>query len=57
MRTWTGSARARESGVRTVLMRTAMVLGPGGALSKLMPTFLNKTSYLNSFENPFPSPV
>lgn len=32
-------ARARESGVRTVLMRTAMAIGPGGALAKLVPVF------------------
>jgi uncharacterized protein (TIGR01777 family) len=32
-------ARARESGVRTVRMRTATVLGPGGALRQMLPVF------------------
>jgi len=32
-------AEARESGIRTVVLRTGMVLGPGGALEKMIPPF------------------
>lgn len=32
-------AEARLSGIRTVLLRTATVLGPGGALAKMLPPF------------------
>jgi uncharacterized protein len=32
-------SEARHSGIRTVLLRTAMVLGPGGALEKMVPPF------------------
>lgn len=33
-------SEARSSGIRTVVLRTAMVLGPGGALEKMVPPFL-----------------
>jgi uncharacterized protein (TIGR01777 family) len=32
-------AEARASGIRTVVLRTGMVLGPGGALEKMIPPF------------------
>jgi uncharacterized protein (TIGR01777 family) len=32
-------SEARLSGIRTVLVRTATVLGPGGALEKMLPPF------------------
>lgn len=32
-------AEAQASGIRTVLLRTATVLGPGGALEKMLPPF------------------
>jgi hypothetical protein len=32
-------SEARHSPIRTVLLRTAMVLGPGGALEKMLPPF------------------